>query len=250
MVQVIGDASIAVAIEYSKVGRYDEAEQLLLDVLKRDPNNKRARHELSQLRDPLRNNPALTPAHVKDVEEVKRLLELGWGYYDLGKFDEAAKTFGQVLKIDPYNTAARNGQEAVQKRRMNYYKHARNAVRAEALAQVDATWVISNNEDLPDIELSGGEVAVVHSERQIQNAQNLSKMQINNVNFEDTGIEDALEFLRGEARRNGIQVNFRFERPLAAPAIKATSSSDDDEEYDEESEDEEVEEDKKCHWCG
>ncbi|MBE6420010.1 MAG: tetratricopeptide repeat protein [Akkermansiaceae bacterium] len=243
LVKVIGDASIAVAIEYSKVGRYDEAEQLLLDVLKREPNNKRARKELAALRDPVRNNPALTPAHVKDVEEVQRLLELGWGYYDLGKYDEAIKTFAQVLKIDPYNSAARRGQEAVHKRRMNYYKDARNSIRAELLAKVDETWVISNNEDLPDIELSGGEVPVVHSERQIQNAQNLSKMQISNVNFEDTSIEDALDFLRGEARKNGIQINFRFERPVAAP-VATTSSSDeeDEEEYDEEEDTEEEEE--------
>ena len=244
LVQVIGDASIAVAIEYSKVGRYDEAEQLLLDVLKRDPNNKRARKVLSELRDPVRNNPALTPSHVKDVEEVQRLLELAWGQYNLGLYDDANKTFAQVLKIDPYNTAARNGQEEVNKRRMNYYKHARNSVRSEALAQVDQTWVISNNEDLPDIELSGGEVPVVHSERQIQNAQNLGKMQINNVNFEDTSIEDALEFLRGEARRNAVQVNFRFERPVSAPTTSvAASSSDDDEEEldDEEDTEEEVE---------
>ncbi len=241
LVKVIGDASIAVAIEYSKVGRYDEAEQLLLDVLKREPNNKRARKELSELRDPVRNNPALTPAHVKDVEEVQRLLELGWGYYDLGKFDEALKTFSQVLKVDPYNSAARQGQEAVQKRRMNYFKHARNATRAEMLAQVDETWIISNNEDLPDIELSGGEVPVVHSERQIQNAQNLSKMQISNVNFEDTAIEDALDFLRGEARKSGVQINFRFERPVSAPAAVASSDNEEDEE-DLDSEEEEEEE--------
>lgn len=240
LVQVIGDASIAVAIEYSKVGRYDEAEQLLLDVLKRDPNNKRARKELSLLRDPVRNNPALTPAHVKDVEEVQRLLELGWGYYDLGKFDEADKTFEAVLKIDPYNSAARNGQEAVAKRRMNYYRSARNAVRAKALAEVDRQWVITSGEDLPDIELSGGEVPVQHSERQIANAQNLSKMQINNVNFEDTPIEDALDFLRGEARKSGVQINFRFERPVTAPATASTS--DDSDEEDTEEEEEETEE--------
>ncbi|MBR5213008.1 MAG: hypothetical protein IKV92_01990 [Akkermansia sp.] len=242
LVKVIGDASIAVAIEYSKVGRYDEAEQLLLDVLKREPNNKRARKELSELRDPVRNNPALTPSHVKDVEEVQRLLELGWGYYDLAKYDEALKTFSQVLKVDPYNSAARRGQEAVHKRRINYYRDARNATRAEMLAQVDETWIISNNEDLPDIELSGGEVPVVHSERQIQNAQNLSKMQISNVNFEDTAIEDALDFLRGEARKSGVQINFRFERPVSAPASVASSSADEDEDLeDEESEEEEEE---------
>lgn len=245
LVEVIGDASIAVAIEYSKVGRYDEAEQLLLDVLKQDPQNKRARKELSFLRDPVRNNPALDPSHVKDVEEVKRLLELGWGYYDLAKYDEALKTFNQVLKIDPYNSAANLGKEAVQKRRMNYFGGARNAWRAEALAQVDQTWIISNNEDLPDIELSGGEVPVVHSERQIKNADSLTKIKIGSVNLEDTTIEDALEILRAEAIDDGVKLNFRFERPAATAAAKSSSTSDDEEEEDEDEEDMDEEEEEE-----
>ncbi len=245
LVEVIGDASIAVAIEYSKVGRYDEAEQLLLDVLKQDPKNKRARKELSLLRDPVRNNPALDPSHVKDVEEVKRLLELGWGYHDLAKYDEALKTFNQVLKIDPYNSAANLGKEAVQKRRMNYFGGARNAWRAEALAKVDETWIISNNEDLPDIELSGGEVPVVHSERQIKNADSLSKIKIGSVNLEDTTIEDALEILRAEAIDDGVKLNFRFERPKQTTTQASSSSSDDEEDYEEDEEDMEDEEEEE-----
>ncbi len=223
IVTVIGDASIAVAGEYAKVGRYDDAEQLLLEVLSRDPNNERARRDLSMLRDPVRNNPALTPQHVRDVEEVSRLLALAYGYYDLGKFDDAYSTFAQVIKIDPYNTAARAGQEAVSKRRISYYRSARNAFRAKALAEVDALWEEQEPQDLPDIEVGGGDSGVTVSERQIANDQNLTKMQISNVNFEDTPIEDALDFLRGEARKNGIQINFNFERPRAtAPAPAAT----------------------------
>ena len=119
LVASIGDASIAVAIECSRVGRYDDAEQLLLEVLSRDPNNKRARKELPLLRDPVRNNPALTPEHVKNVEEVQRLLNLGYGQLDLGKYDQAYETFNSVLRIDPYNSAARRGQEAVSRRRFS-----------------------------------------------------------------------------------------------------------------------------------
>ncbi|MDO5471253.1 MAG: tetratricopeptide repeat protein [Akkermansia sp.] len=229
IVDVIGDASIAVAGEYAKVGRYDDAEQLLLDVLSRNPNNERARRDLSMLRDPVRNNPALTPQHVRDVEEVNRLLTLGYGYYDLGKYDEAYSTFAQVIKIDPYNKAARAGQEAVSKRRINYYESARNAFRAKALAEVDALWEEHQPQDLPDIEMGGGEVATAISERQIANDQNLSKMQITSVNFEDTPIEDALDFLRGEARKNGIQINFVFERPRNTPAPAAAAAEVDEE---------------------
>lgn len=233
IIKSIGDASIAVAIEYSKVGRYDDAEQLLLDVLSRDPNNRRARKELSVLRDPVRNNPALTPEHVKNVEEVNRLLTLAYGYYDLGKFDEAYAEFNRVIQIDPYNSAARRGQEAVSKRRSAYYSTARDSFRAKALAEVDALWEESMPQELPDIELGGGEVVAQISEQQIRNDENLSKMQISSISFEDTPVEDALDFLRGEARKNGIQINFMFEaakKPTAAPAPASSDDEEDDEE--------------------
>ena len=242
LVKSIGDASIAVAIEYSRIGRYDEAEQLLLDVLERDPNNKRARQELSLMRDPVRNNPALTPEHVKNVEEVNRLLNLAWGYYELGKYDEAYAEFNRVIKIDPYNTAARRGQEAVSKRRTSYYRAAHDSYRAKALAEVDALWEEQIPQELPTIELGGTET-VATSEGVLRNRDSLLALKIANVNFEGTPMADALEFLRAEARKNGQRINFIFEKaqapvPTAAPA--ATSSDDEeDEESDEEEEEEE-----------
>ncbi len=244
LVKSIGDASIAVAIEYSRIGRYDEAEQLLLDVLERDPNNKRARQELSLMRDPVRNNPALTPEHVKNVEEVNRLLNLAWGYYELGKYDEAYAEFNRVIKIDPYNTAARRGQEAVSKRRTSYYRAAHDSYRAKALAEVDALWEEQIPQELPTIELGGTET-VATSEGVLRNRDSLLALKIANVNFEGTPMADALEFLRAEARKNGQRINFIFEKaqapvPTAAPV--AASSDDEEEEEEEESDEEEEEE--------
>ena len=242
LVKSIGDASIAVAIEYSRIGRYDEAEQLLLGVLERDPNNKRARQQLSDLRDPVRNNPALTPEHVKNVEEVNRLLTLAYGNLDLGKYDAAYDEFNRVIKIDPYNTAARRGQEAISKRRINYYKAAHDSYRAKALAEVDAIWEEQLPQELPVLELGGTET-VATSEGVLRNRDNLVALKIASVNFEDTPMADAIDFLRAEARKNGMQMNFVFEKaqtpaPVAAPA---STSSDDEEEYDEEDEEEEEE---------
>ncbi len=243
LVKSIGDASIAVAIEYSRIGRYDEAEQLLLDVLERDPNNKRARQELSLMRDPVRNNPALTPEHVKNVEEVNRLLNLAWGYYELGKYDEAYAEFNRVIKIDPYNTAARRGQEAVSKRRTSYYRAAHDSYRAKALAEVDALWEEQIPQELPTIELGGTET-VATSEGVLRNRDSLLALKIANVNFEGTPMADALEFLRAEARKNGQRINFIFEKAQApVPTAAPVAASSDDEEEDEESDEEEEEED-------
>ncbi len=242
LVKSIGDASIAVAMEYSRIGRYDEAEQLLLDVLEREPNNKRARHELSLMRDPVRTNPALTPEHVKNVEEVNRLLTLAYGHYDLGNYDAAYAEFNRVIKIDPYNVAARRGQEAVSKRRSTYYRAAYDSYRAKALAEVDALWEEQLPQDLPNIELGGTET-VATSEGVLRNRDNLVTLKIASVNFEDTPMSDALDFLRAEARKSGQQMNFIFEKAQAPAApVAAPASSDDEEEDDEESEDEEEEE--------
>lgn len=237
LVKSIGDASIAVAMEYSRIGRYDEAEQLLLDVLEREPNNKRARHELSLMRDPVRSNPALTPEHVKNVEEVNRLLNLAYGHYNLGKYDAAYAEFNRVIKIDPYNVAARRGQEAVSKRRSNYYKAAHDSYRAKALAEVDALWEEQLPQELPTIELGGTET-VATSEGVLRNRDNLVTLKIASVNFEDTPMSDALDFLRAEARKSGQQMNFIFEKAQAPAPMPAPAVSDDEEEDEEEEEEE------------
>ncbi len=246
LVKSIGDASIAVAIEYSRIGRYDEAEQLLLDVLERDPNNKRARHELSLMRDPVRNNPALTPEHVKNVEEVNRLLTLAYGYLDLGNYDAAYAEFNRVIKIDPYNAAARRGQESINKRRSNYYKAAYDSFRSKALAEVDALWEEQLPQNLPTIELGAAETVAV-SEGVLRNRDNLVNLKLDKVEWEGVPMEDALDILRAEASKSGMSMNFIFEKAQAPAPVSvptAQNSGDDEEEDDEEEEDEEEEEEE------
>ena len=226
IVKSIDDASVAVAMEYTSFGRYDDAEQLLLEVLGRNPDNKLARRELKEMRDPIRHNPALTPAHVKDVEEVTRLLELAYGYLDLGKYDQSYKEFERVLIIDPYNIAAKRGQEAVSSRKSTFYQAAHDTIRAKALAEVDAMWVPKSSANLPDI-AAAVDVENNISADIIRISEDLDSILIGSVSFEDTPMEDALDFLRGEARKKGVSINFTFKRAEAQAPI-ATSSSDDE----------------------
>ncbi len=237
IIQSIGDASIAVAMQYAKNGRYDDARQLLLGVLDRDPSNKRAKRELTLLNDPIRNNPALTPAHIRNVNEVTRRLELGWAAYDLGKFDEAYSHFSSVKELDPYNIAAEKGKQAVNKRRMSFYENEQVTVRTEALTAAAALWSNTSAEGVSDIDLGGVGEATPISDATLRNSENLSKLEIPKVSFEDTPIEEALAFLRGEARKQGIALNFVYEKPQA-PAVTAADPSEGDD-PDEEDPDEE-----------
>jgi general secretion pathway protein D len=243
----IGDASVALAQQYVKVGRYDEARQLLLDALKTNPCNKLAQRELEYMNDPIRTNPAKTPQYVKDVEEVNKLLHMGYGYFDLGQFDEAKREFQKVLRIDKYNTAARRGMEQVDKRRSAYYRSAYDQARAEALAEVDRSWEVPVPMEVPE-QVDSGESITIDANGATANLMKLKSIIIPSVNFDNTTVEEAIEFLRNKSVQldtgNGERgINFVINNVQPAAAAPATPSLDDDDfggddDEDEDSDDE------------
>ncbi len=68
--------------------------------------------------------------------EVNRLLELGYGYYDLGKVDEAFDAFNRALALESDCEAARRGMEACSSRRAAEYREAHDSHRSRALTGV------------------------------------------------------------------------------------------------------------------
>ncbi|MGE9269077.1 MAG: tetratricopeptide repeat protein, partial [Verrucomicrobiales bacterium] len=99
------DGSVALAQQYRRTGKYEEARGLLDDVIEADPGNVQATKHLEYLDDPIRTNPALTYDHTQNVDRVRRSLYRGEGFYNLGQYDEAIEEFQSVLRIDPYNKA-------------------------------------------------------------------------------------------------------------------------------------------------
>ncbi len=213
----LSDALIARAIDYRTVGRYDEAVAFLREALELAPDNKRAEVELLHTADPVRHNPALSPQHVGDVAEVNRLLELGYAQLDLAKFDDAEATFASVVKIDPYNSAARQGQELVRRHKMAYYSSARTAVRAKMLSDVDKQWEESVTGGAPaDIELGGEFVAAVDDAAQKACADRLAEMIIPQIAFDEATIHEVIEVLQNQIKR------FEASSPSSARPINLT----------------------------
>ncbi|MBC7979046.1 MAG: hypothetical protein H7Y36_00615, partial [Armatimonadetes bacterium] len=70
----LSDASVALAQQFRKVGKYTEARALLDGVLAPDvdPLNFAAKQELGYLDDPIRTNPALDYEHTQNVDTVRR----------------------------------------------------------------------------------------------------------------------------------------------------------------------------------
>lgn len=193
----LGDASVALAQSFRKVGKYDEARVLLDGVLapEVDPNNAAAQQELGYLDDPIRTNPALDYEHTKNVDEVRRTLYMAQGNYDLGKFDAAKRNYEDVLRIDPYNSAARRGMEKINVAKSDYYRAAYDQTRSDLLMQVDQAWELSVPADVPienlnnyDNNTDGTGVAYI--------TEKLRRIIIPRIDFEDTTVEEAIDFLR------------------------------------------------------
>lgn len=200
----LADALVAKGMDYRKVGRTDEAVEFMNEALELSPGHKFAKHELEKTQDPVRTNPALTPHHVANVEEVNRLLTLGYGYYDLANYDQAVETFDAVLRIDAYNSAAQRGKELAQKRRSGYYKTAYDSFRAKALGEVDKAW-----EEPAPLEDAVAELAATESGARVRQdaaaedaiVEALKGMMLTQIAFEDAPVKDVVEALQGQIRR-------------------------------------------------
>jgi general secretion pathway protein D len=229
----LSDASVALAMSHRKVGKYDEARTLLNNVLDQDPANAQAKRELGYLDDPIRTNPALTYEHTQNVDKVRRTLYTAEGNYNLGKYDDAKREYDNVLRIDPYNTAARRGLERLAQAKSDYYRAAYDHTRAELLGQVDAMWELSVPVDAPEEYLTrgtnqgptGGTAYIT---------EKLRRIIIPRIDFEDTTVEEAIAFLRQRAAeldtleldpaRKGV--NFVVRRPRASVTTGGESGLD------------------------
>ena len=194
----LGDASAALAQEYRRIGRYDEARSMLEGVVAQDPTNSAAKKQLGYLDDPIRTNPALTSDHSQNVDQVRRHLYTGEGYYNLGKYSEADAEFKKILQIDPYNKAARRWLERIAATKSDYYRAAYDQTRAQLLMEVDRAWETTVPPELPDFGPGEGSSLRTSGVEYIQ--QKLNNIIIPKVDFEDVTVNDCLETLRLRAR--------------------------------------------------
>ena len=136
------ESGIKLAEQDIAEGNYAKAESILREILDDhyDPNCRPAMELLAHLQEPGYFNRTAGPKFMEKVEQVKTLLAEAQGYYDSGRYDLAFKKYEQVLAIDPYNNAARHGEEKIDNTKYNYAQEAYDETRARAVWQVEKGW--------------------------------------------------------------------------------------------------------------
>ncbi|MFN4872382.1 MAG: Amuc_1098 family type IV pilus outer membrane protein [Akkermansiaceae bacterium] len=222
-------ASIEHARELARVGKVAEAKKVIEVVLDKNiaPNHPGALATRNELDDPIRTNPAITGDHVKDVDQVRRLLYMADGAYDLGKFDEAENHYTSILKIDSHNEAARRGMERVSNTKSKFYKSAYGQARAEALMQVSREWELplASKFETPNLPVINDKAS---PNSNVPLSNKLTRIIIPQFIVENATLMEAVDVLRARAAANdtfelvpelkGMNITVNLGDPSASPA--------------------------------
>lgn len=132
-------------------------------------------------------------------EEVRNLFDEAKGYEQTGRYDKAYQDYDRILNLDPYNVAARRGQERVNGTRNQYADQAYEDTRSELLWQVDKGW------DMPvhksGVQGTGNYNAQTTDVRHTEEITNkLNSIIIPKLDFRDATVSEALDFLRQKSR--------------------------------------------------
>jgi type II secretory pathway component GspD/PulD (secretin)/tetratricopeptide (TPR) repeat protein len=183
--------------------KYAEAEAICREILSNryDPNCRPAAEMLARLHTPGTVNRTMGPKFLSKVEEVKKLLSDAEGYYNSGRYDLAFKKYEQILALDPYNVAARRGEERLNLTKTHYGDEAYNETRSRQLWQVQKSW----EEPVKRYGETVGPITDAFAKDATGTARITTKLNtiiIPRIEFRDASIREAIEFLRQQAAEN------------------------------------------------
>src|SRR5437667_2146451 len=215
------ESGVKVAEQQIAEGRFEQAEETVREVLqdRYDPNCRPALELLAHLQQPGYFNRTMGPKFVEKVEEVKKLLADADGYYDSARYDLAFKKYEQVLALDPYNTAARRGEEKIDNAKYHYGEDAYNETRGRQLSDVQTGW----QQPLRQYGRTASEIFNPVSGNLSDTARisnKLSGIRIEHLSYRNATVAEVIDDIR--QRAPGVNIVVRFRRlgeiaPVLAP---------------------------------
>ncbi|MEO5720477.1 MAG: Amuc_1098 family type IV pilus outer membrane protein [Chthoniobacterales bacterium] len=197
------ESGIELAEQLVQEGKYAEAEATCRELLsdRYDPNCRPAMALLARLQNPGQVNKTMGPKFIGKVEEVRRLLTDADGYFNSGRYDLAFKKYEQILELDPYNTAARRGQEKINNQKTRYGEEAYNETRSRAVWQVQQGWE-NPVRKYGETATPGVEAFARDATGTARISNKLATIIIPKIEFRDASIREAMDFLRQQSVAN------------------------------------------------
>ncbi|MEP6820762.1 MAG: Amuc_1098 family type IV pilus outer membrane protein [Chthoniobacterales bacterium] len=197
------ESGVKLAEQLVQEGKYAEAEGLCRELLsdRYDPNCRPAFLLLAKLQEPGQINRTMGPKFINKVEEVRRLLTDADGYYNSGRYDLAFKKYEQILALDPYNTAARRGEEKINNQKTRYGEEAYNETRSRAVWQVQQGWE-NPVRKYGDTATPGVEAFARDATGTARISNKLATIIIPKIEFREASIREAMDFLRQQSVAN------------------------------------------------
>ena len=217
----------AQALAQEKEGKTVEAAGLMKQAADLDPTNslvaKQAasmQEEAGRTSDPFEGNPAVTAELVEKTKDIKKLLSLAEQLIETGQYRSARQKLDDVLRIDPYNSAARKKIEAVEQKRIQVANMRYDASRVKAMTQVTEAWAppVPARVDSKQTRATG--TAGASSAAEILQA--LSTIEIPELVFNEKPIRDAVEELQRLSEQNDPKkkgINFVLRLPPPAEGV-------------------------------
>ena len=236
--KLVLDSFCNVAMEYANYlidrGRFADAENVAKTILSApySPNYKPAAQLLSNLEQPGYYNRTITPGFAEKKDKISLILNQAEGYLATGRYDLALKRYEEALNLDPYNVAARQGMENLNKQRTNYYDEAYNETRSRMLWLADRSWErpVRKVRSL-DRSTEGGPQDKSSNKEAIN--RKLNGTIIEKIELPEASIREVVDYLKQKSRELDTStddpkkrgVNIVLKLPTAQPATSSASDA-------------------------
>jgi general secretion pathway protein D len=223
----VAKALAAQALAQEKEGKTVEAAGLMKQAADLDPNNSLVAKQAASMQeqagrasDPFEGNPAVTAELVEKTKEIKKLLSLADQLIETGQYRSARQKLDDVLRIDPYNTAARKKIEAVEQKRIQVANKRYDTSRVKAMTQVTEAWAPPAPARVDTKQTRATGTAGASSAAEILQA--LSTIEIPELVFNEKPVRDAVEELQRLSEQNDPKkkgINFVLRLPPPADGV-------------------------------
>jgi len=198
------------AVKASQDGDPELAVQYLKESLKYNPNNAEAfallgqeeikAKKLAEKRqfDRENINQALSPEFLAQSKDVSTLFKNGDAYFQSGQYDQAIKSYEQILSIDKDNTAAAKRLEAVYQKKYKAAEVLKDTIDEKAAWEVKNKWSQDYRRKSNFAPSDSTYSDPVSMGTDIE--KKLNDIKIPNLKFTDASLQSAVKYMQEQAR--------------------------------------------------